>query len=69
MQFIRKRKIINFEPFMMSQHPIGGCTKNILNRDGRLALLIVLVTHELCQIFGQISDQNALFLMERGGLG
>ena len=54
---------------MMSQHPIGGCTKDILNRDGRLALLIVLVTHELCSNFGQISDQNALFLMERGGLG
>ena len=53
----------------MSQHPIGGCTKDILNRDGRLASLIVLVTHELCSNFGQISNKNALFLMERGGLG
>ena len=43
--------------------------RNIHKRDGRLALLIVLARISNVQIFGLISDQNALFLRVQGGVG
>ena len=43
--------------------------RDILNRNSRLALLIFSSRMSNVQIFGQNSDQNALFLMERDGVG